>query len=812
MLRPRRRTDAPTCFRWPPKAFLLASTHLAAVWGVLVSDDDDLLSDEVGEIARGNLTSKVGDLTEMVETTAVRFLDMEASESSRCHDNNRGFGNDCSVFKRRCMSAHVRRFCQKTCNSCRENLKILQIHPNNDGDLETFQWGAAVYTILTLVMVGAFKVLRNVYPEIYMNNVLTGAASIDAVPSGIWGWWRASVGVTTDQMVEDLGLDAGMFLEYLNLCSRILVHMGIPMVLIMAPLHFCCGGNAAGDDRLSYISLGNVQDENWIYWVHAFLVWYVVLGSQRLIYKAQADFIDRRFQWLMDQPVTQACTVMVQNVPFEYRSDAELAKLFQTLLPGDCVAGAYLAKDTQTLVEAIREKERVSQKKKRAQELDKRDRVNELQADVDALEAWIIEERKRLWTASRVVAGVNCCHGFVTFSNRFAREMALNLPVSRDEAELVLQAPPEPGSLRWDDLKAHPQREFLMSLVGYFLFSAIFLLYMPIVVGISLTAQSTNLGPFQHIWEGVAPALALTLLVQILPWLLFSIGSYFFSLDDDAWAQVSLNHWYFWFQVTFVILVTAIGTSVGDFIFDVAHRPSMVARLFVETAPNVTHFYLNYLMSQCFAHAHALLRFPVLCRFISYKKEMRLDMARAAAEPECQASNGLGNRSARLSIAMMIAILFCSCCPVILLVTFVLVDICRVTYGYLMPFAETRKPDAGGVVFVQQLDHLFVAYFAYVILMTGVLFLRMETPIPAYIAGSAAIWVIWSWYRFGTTFSWKKLPFKMLTTAQRADRNHLVSQDTYVQPEMLPRHVPPSQGGETARRQVDEVVGRGLFE
>ena len=93
-----------------------------------------------------------------------------------------------------------------------------------------------------------------------------------------------------------------------------------------------------------------------------------------------------------------------------------------------------------------------------------------------------------------------------------------------------------------------------------------------------------------------------------------------------------------------------------------------------------------------------------------------------AAEPEDQDYYGIGSRSARFTINMGLGIVYGTLCPPMNLLCWLNFFFCRLFYGYLIPFAETKKPDLGGPFWVEQLKHLFVGNIPYCIVMCGVLY------------------------------------------------------------------------------------------
>merc|ERR1740138_1689897 len=89
----------------------------------------------------------------------------------------------------------------------------------------------------------------------------------------------------------------------------------------------------------------------------------------------------------------------------------------------------------------------------------------------------------------------------------------------------------------------------------------------------------------------------------------------FFRLKAGQWAQHLLQLWYFWFQVIFVLLVTAVGMSLWDTAMELVNHPTMIFELLAFRLPSSTHFYLNYMSFQCVVHVLNLTRYINLLKF-----------------------------------------------------------------------------------------------------------------------------------------------------------------------------------------------------
>jgi len=191
-----------------------------------------------------------------------------------------------------------------------------------------------------------------------------------------------------------------------------------------------------------------------------------------------------------------------------------------------------------------------------------------------------------------------------------------------------------------------------------------------------------------------------------------------------------------------------------------ATDPFSVFGVLADTMPYATHFFMNYVVLQLTTHSLNLLRYVPLMKFKAFSVMYADEAARAMSEPEDQDYYGIGARSARWTIVMCIGLVYGTICPPINLLCFANFALIRLIYGYLLPFAESRKTDLGGVFWVTMMNQLFVGTLLYSILMTGMLGRRGATWGPSAIAALSIAYVLWSLHRFQSAFLWEKLPYE----------------------------------------------------
>mmetsp|Transcript_79476 Transcript_79476/g.192566 ORF Transcript_79476/g.192566 Transcript_79476/m.192566 type:complete len:295 (+) Transcript_79476:1-885(+) len=267
----------------------------------------------------------------------------------------------------------------------------------------------------------------------------------------------------------------------------------------------------------------------------------------------------------------------------------------------------------------------------------------------------------------------------------------------------------------------------------------------------------------------------------------------FFALKADAWAQQRLQISYFWFLVLFVLLITALGASLVGRIVYLAKHPMEIAGVLADSLPNTTHFYLNYVVMQWAVHAMNLTRYIQLTKFFFYRTSVGEHRAVELSEPEDQDYYGPGARSARWSLDLILAIVFCSITPLMTLVTFLNFLITRVVYGYLLTFAETKKHDLGGPFFIEQMKQVQFGLVLYILLMMGVFARRAGSWLPVIIAAGALLPVLYAFKRI-YALAWEFLPLETVVTDDfrtRSQAQYRLYQQlgpkrlSYIQPELV---------------------------
>ncbi|CAE7558542.1 DISP3, partial [Symbiodinium sp. CCMP2456] len=641
-----------------------------------------------------------------------------------------------------------------------------------------------------------------------------------------FGWLRAALQLTTEEVEVAAGLDAAMLVEFMDLAMWILAVVGLPLICILCPLHYFCGA-VVQEDKLSSIGMANVEHGSWLCWLHSGIVWFVVLVVEKAVAMAQGAFAVRRVQWLRSMPAPRSRTLLVEHIPPEFCSNDSLSAYFNSVFGREVVETAHVTRNTQALrallssvqlAEAqLQEGEVYLQKTGRRPTMMRPRSVQDFTLDGpvrgelrDVIDHWsevlqtersaLLAEQRRLGlkdAAEPDFIRAYCTSAFVTFWSRRDAEIALRVQYRADGLQFLVSSAPAPDDVRHQDLQKGGAVWGDM-LMGYLCILFLFWVFAPFVVAFSAVAQLETLETvvpslhhivtywplFRSLWDGLASAFALALFMSCLPFCLYVVCSRLFVTKSERRCQLRVQSWYFFFLAVFVLLVPAVGSSVFYTMSRLVDHPKEIFSLLASTLPYSTHFYLSYFPLQWTFQVLEAARYPIAMKYLAMKALYGEDQAKTLCEPEDQAYYGIGARSARCSLLLSMALTFCSLSPLICALGLATFGLCRLTYGYLLVYSETTKPDLGGEFWCLQLQHLQKGLFLYVALMTSVLLERSDSLGPPGIAAGAGVLLLQQYLQFKRKYQWRCLPFEDLVHVDDDRASVAVTGVEYQQPEL----------------------------
>jgi len=689
---------------------------------------------------------------------------------------------------------------------------IKQNDPTSDVQIMVVYMVSSIVVMFCCFM--ALVCLRRRFPEKYKQNEMAGIAPIN-LPDEYLGLLRAFM-VTTDQAQQSMGLDSAMFLEFCDLCMRLLIAIGAPLILLLGPLTHFLEDHSDIDDPFALGGVLAMPPQSRMVWAHVISVWYVVIVSETMILHAHDKFLARRFEWLRAMPPPRATTVLVQGIPPSQQTDEGLRDYFSSMFSSDKIAEAFVVKRTGKLTSL--QKKLAHMQSKLDEEIAKEEAQAAGDAQTASVEPAAVTTARKLRdeVATEVEYERQCVlkeaqdgspkvfssNGFVTFCAPREAAVALHLTFKPRREDMSVRLPPEPTDVNYEDLGTDVQYKLASETLGRCFTVFVFISVMPASVVI-MTA--TSLEALEHVAPSVAawisqhkmlesvvfgflPTLLVQLVVSYVPTVFMLILGKFHRMLSRAWAQRTLQHYYYAFQILFVLLATCVDIVLPRTIKTVLESPRAVMPMLASELPAASHFYVNFMFLQCIIHASNLTRYPELAMYLGYCKIYDKEKARMQSEPEDQDYHGVGARSARLSLYIAIGITLCNVCPIITACTLINIACCRFVYGYLVIFAETRKPDLGGEFWVAQLHHLQSALIIYILLMMGIFekFRPHFGPSPTTAVFPTLLYAIHCWGN-QRHMDWENLPFEEVVLHGHAHEKEAKTAfaSRYAQPELM---------------------------
>ncbi|KAL8858974.1 MAG: hypothetical protein Q9178_004455 [Gyalolechia marmorata] len=174
---------------------------------------------------------------------------------------------------------------------------------------------------------------------------------VDAVPTDPITWIRRIFGIRDDELKLKCGLDGYFFIRFLRAILVIFVPLTAIVVTVLLPINYNKGKgntfhttidgervrwNVAGLDTLSWQNVDPARTNR--YWAHLVCAILVICWSLFRLYREKVHFIDVRQRFLTSPEhrlKASARTILVTNIPSEYRSKEALEALYDIFVDND---------------------------------------------------------------------------------------------------------------------------------------------------------------------------------------------------------------------------------------------------------------------------------------------------------------------------------------------------------------------------------------------------------------------------------------------------------------------------------------------
>jgi len=649
------------------------------------------------------------------------------------------------------------------------------------------------------------SLMRTRVPNVYAHRTMEiktdkytpipGEKSID-LGQGTFAWLWAGFNISITDITRFSGLDHGMLVLYAELLLKIVLAVGIPLSGVLVPIYYSAGKSDGFMIRFELMNLDEnpTSTKNWAIWGAAGGVWYAVLVSEFLIFRAMREFIPKRFRWIKEMSPPRATSVLLTTIPEGRNTEEEITKYFNVEVFGRVVVKrVYITKDTSSMKSIMSrhsalelEYQKAAHQGKATQASALQETQLEVQADISKMRSGIAADRS-----------LNCGTGFVTFFERRDQVVALKLFSPDDSEELVCISPPDPADIIWTDLQVNQSLQWVLDWVGLAVLFGMMAFVLNSVVWMNevLSAEflSNHIGwisdymeshsSFESTWDGLAAEASLSIVLSVVPTLLMVVFYACWELQARAWIQVYMQRWYFVFLVIQTVLAAVIGTQSWNVVIAFLEKPSSLLTSLGTNVPCYSHFWASFLFLEMGSHSLQLARLPAYFKYCIYRIFYNGDVAHGLTEPEPQDYSGLGARYARFTYQFALWAVYSVMSPLVFISGALNFLVCRIVYVYLFVYAEIRKPDLGGVFFVTALKHLQYILALMILVMCGLIREEAETHAPVFLCAASAIPLMYFYYKFEYDLRWELLEFWELLDPTGMGKQP-ASKDRYIQPEL----------------------------
>lgn len=241
---------------------------------------------------------------------------------------------------------------------------------------------ASIEAWLMLALVGMFELLRHL-KNLYSPRQTRKAAATDLHsskmgkvpkrPQGLLRWVKPVLQVRGKEVADLVGLDAYMLLRVIKLCIRISLFASVVGCIVLLPVY---ASGDAGNSGFNRLTLNNLDADSQLstFWIPAFVNFFCTLHIFYLLDNEYHRYTQWHLQFMSSNDSEAqhqaACTVLVEGIPIELRSNVALAGYLDIIFPGK-VHAARVQVSVKELEMLHAERMRVVDKLERADRLAK---------------------------------------------------------------------------------------------------------------------------------------------------------------------------------------------------------------------------------------------------------------------------------------------------------------------------------------------------------------------------------------------------------------------------------------------------------
>ena len=581
-----------------------------------------------------------------------------------------------------------------------------------------------------------------------------------------------------------IGLDGYMLLRFLLICAKVGVCGGLFSLVVLLPLY----STSNQDDviGMNLHTMANIKAQSPRLW-GPFICMYLFSGAfLYLLYKEYENFVSLRQKFFSegdpDVPIQQLFSVVVENVPPEYRRSNALKGLFETLFPGQ-VSSAQISLKYGALLELAVERKGVVAKLEKSVALfkasenkerpivklnkegkpamlpccggEEADAIDYFQAELQRLNL-TIDKFKKSGVALTNSSDINktdtamgpddATHemkfnekdvsgtGFITFTSRRAQAAACQLTMlSSKHPSMTVFPAHAPSDIIWSNISRSLSSIKTASVVTSYIYVAGILFWASILAGVAFIAQLSTLEkilPFlkqldpisYSLLQGQLPVVALMCSVAVLPVLFKQVATTVEGCKSVLDIRSRVFDWFFFYQLANVYLILLAGSVFGA-LTDVLDNPVSIVGILANSLPTVSTFFINFMITSLLSDIPLMmLRIGPL---IVYKLYLKVFDPHKMTRREFL-EGPLKNAPIKYEIVLpkmlylaAVQMTFMVISPILLMISGLLFTWAFLAWKYQLCYVITPSTQLGGMFWYRLYKYSMTALFASSITMIG---------------------------------------------------------------------------------------------
>ncbi|CAO1626253.1 unnamed protein product [Sympodiomycopsis kandeliae] len=536
---------------------------------------------------------------------------------------------------------------------------------NSDKSTSTVLLSLAINAAIAAAQVSAFLILRPRFPKIYRPKTFLGPKEerVQPLSDSLFGWIVPFLKKPSADIVQIQGLDAYMFVQYLEMMLWVLGPIFIFTWALLLPVYAAStSGGKTGFQLLTFGQVGNGEVEQKRY-VAPLLVSYVVTGWICFnIRKYMLRFIKLRQDFLVSPKhasLAQARTLLVTGIPNEYLGERKLKELYSQM-PGG-VERVWLNRDLKELPEIFDERNQLLNKLEAVEAKVAKAGLkkvtkgkidpNGAEAD-DVIDRYLTQKEK---PTMKIGAKLGCLGGqkvdaqqhlraeierlnqeietrrgnhseykpanaaFLLFRTQVGCHMAKNMTVHHEPYKMsrrYIEA--HPNSVIWPNLSMNPYAQKLRTAIFWALTFVFIIVWLPLIAFTAIVSNLQGLctevswlswvckiGPATGIIQGFLPTILLAVLNILLP-IILRLFARLSGMPTRSDVELSLTDRMTWFNIIDNFLLFTIISGVSGGIKDIVpilSNPTELPSLISQYIPAANIFYISFIILQALAGA-----------------------------------------------------------------------------------------------------------------------------------------------------------------------------------------------------------------